>query len=86
MTSSYITYPTAFSNDAIANTVSAIEKATVNVKRDLLIVALMVLLLGLSDGTIIKDESRFRKAIEDLSHQVCFIVSGTADIDPKDMN
>ena len=82
----YITYPTQYSNIEIANAVAKLEAGTTGVKKDLLIVALMVMVLGFSDGSIIKDEARLRKGLEDLSHQVAFIVSGTNNIDPKDMN
>ena len=82
----YITCPTQYSNIEIANAVAKLEAGTTGVKKDLLIVALMVMVLGFSDGSIIKDESRLRKSLEDLSYQVAFIVSGTNNIDPKDMN
>lgn len=81
-----ITYSTQYSNIEIANAVAKLEAGTTGVKKDLLIVSLMVMILGLSDGSIIKDELRLRKGLQDLSYQISFIVSGINQIDPKDMN
>ena len=82
----YITYSTAFTNTEITSAIAAIESATLGMNRDLLIVASMVLVLCLSDPSIIQDAGRLRNAIDNLSHQICFVVSGTDKIDPKDMN
>ena len=86
MPQKYITYNTAYSHKEITDTVARIEEATTGIHKDLLIVSSMVLILCLSDPSIIEDSTRFRRAIDNLSHQICFIVSDTGAIDPKDMN
>ncbi len=85
-----VNYPVQYSNQEIAETIAKIEDVIIGEDRDLVIVALMVFAMCLSDPDLAKDPTRFQDALDSVSNHMCWVLqsgSPTAPkIDPKLMN
>ena len=80
------TYNVKFPVDIISNVISAVDRVTYKLDRDLVIASLIVYLLWLSDPSITKDPERLKIATASMSEHLAFVVDMSMKIEPKDAN
>ena len=83
----YVSYPVSYTNEEVSEVVDLLEHTSRGVDRDLLITALLVFIIGLSDPEVLEDEARFQSIIESISSHICWALgSSVQKLNPKDYN
>ena len=87
MNQKMISYPVKFSNAEIDGIISSIDAATTGTHRDLLIVALIVMALCLSDPELSSNDQHFHDVLDSVATHICWVLQdGGFSTDPKLMN
>lgn len=81
-----IEYSVQYPNTSIGAVAAMIEKATVAVERDLLIVTMLVMILCLSDPELPQDPGRLENALDSVSKHIIWTLNSETPEDPKDFN
>lgn len=74
----YTSYNVTYSNEQIGAVVALLENALIGIDRDLTIVSLICLALCRSDPDLIKDEVRFRYAVEAMCDHMVWVIGSPA--------
>ena len=83
----YVSYPVSYTNEEVSKVVGLLEYNSRGIDRDLLITALLVFVIGLSDPEVLEDEARFQGILESISNHICWALgSAVQKLDPKDYN